>query len=189
MVGDICYQLNIWYTKQCELENKISNNKTKSSLSQLSFQNLFLQRFTTTERFKNWCLHLNTRVKIPSKLIPTFCKDFFFPAGSHCIHDKMFTANYHDNGKRPTKRFSIRSSNKRQKLGHYFINETIFQQLWLISVQTAFFWNFSFYIPNPVWVLKLGGEKVFNTFASKVNCCFILIGDFFIETEMYVTNN
>ena len=37
----IHYQLNIWCTKQSELENKISSNKMKSSLSQSSFRNLF----------------------------------------------------------------------------------------------------------------------------------------------------
>ena len=44
------YQVNIWCTKQSELENKISSNKMKSSLSQPSLRNLFSQKFTTTER-------------------------------------------------------------------------------------------------------------------------------------------
>ena len=33
------------------------------------------------------------------------------------------------------------------------------------------------------------GEKRFNTVVSESNCCFISMGDFFEETEMYDTNN
>ena len=50
LVVYILYQLNIWCTKQSGLENKISSNEMKSSLSQPSFRNLFSQKFTTTER-------------------------------------------------------------------------------------------------------------------------------------------
>ena len=33
------------------------------------------------------------------------------------------------------------------------------------------------------------GEKNFITFVSEANCGFILMGDFFDETEMYDTTN
>ena len=69
------YQLYIWCTKESEVENKISSNKMKSSLSQPSLRNLFSQKFTTTERkeFKKWCLHLNTQ---KSKSHPTLSQLF-----------------------------------------------------------------------------------------------------------------
>ena len=48
-----------------------------------------------------------------------------------------------------------------------------------------FVFKFATLFESGNWV----GEKGFNTVVGEANCCFILMTDFFDETEMYDTNN
>ena len=151
----IHYQLNIWCTKQSELENKISSNKMKSSLSQPSFRNLFSQKITSTERkeFKKWCLHLNTKVEMPSKSSPTLRKDLRFSAILILFMIKCSQRKTTKMGKGQEKPVHSASKTKTRNLGKKFLCEALFSSSWEQSYsKTALFWRFRFYIPNIVRV-------------------------------------
>ena len=49
--------------------------------------------------------------------------------------------------------------------------------------------DFAFAFPTLFEPGNRVGEKSFNTVVSEASCCFILIGDFFDETEMCDINN
>ena len=130
-----------------------------------------------------------TRVEIPSKSVPTLRKDLRFSASSHSIHEKAFPAKYHKVGKGLEKVVHSASKTKK-KFEQKLFYEALFSSSYELSYsKTAVFWRFRFYIPNIVRVWKLGWWKKFSCVVSEANCCFILMGDFFDETEMYDTNN
>ena len=105
------------------------------------------------------------------------------------MHDKVFTAKYQNCGKKPRKRFSI-SSSKKEKLGQSSIYGAVFSSSYERSKsKQQFSGNLALTFPTLFESENEAREKSFNNVASKASYCFLLIAEFFEETELFDTNN
>ena len=86
----------------------------KVSLSQLSFRNLFSQKFSTSEQGNVESDNCVGKHKSKNSIwsVTTFGKNLSFSANSHCVHVCVLTTKYNKSGKRPWKCFSISFQNK-----------------------------------------------------------------------------
>ena len=130
------------------------------------------------------------RVEKPSKSIPTLRKDLRFRQVLILFMKKCSQRSTTKVGKGLEKVVHAASKTKKKIWTKTFIRSIIFQQLRTIILQKQrSSGDFAFTFPTLFESGSLFGEKNFNTVVSEANCCFILMGDFFEETEMYDTNN
>ena len=132
----------------------------------------------------------HTRVEIPSKSIPTLSKNLRFSASSHSIHEKVFPAKYHKVGKGLEKVVHSASKTKKKKFAQKLFTKHYFPAVMNNHTpKQRSSGDFAFTFPPLFESGNYVGEKSFITVVSEANCGFILMGDFFDETEMYDTTN
>ena len=74
-------------------------------------------------------MHLKAGVEILSKSIPAFLEDLSFSAGSHCFHDRAFTAKVAEKWKRPRKRYRSAPETEKKNLEKFYTRSIILQPL------------------------------------------------------------
>ena len=151
---------NIWLRKQCEVGNKNSKSKVKSTEPTL-FQKLVWQKFENTEA---WNLKSDVyNLKNTGRSTIQIYSNFFwsFSANSHYVHDKALTTKQQKNGERHRIRYQSAVEKKKRNLENFFTCCNIFQPLWTMKDQPSVFCKFPFYIPNTFRLWKTGAWKKF----------------------------
>ena len=155
-------------------------------------QKLFSQKFIHRRiKFRNWCLHLKTRVSIQSypNIFQLFSKLEFF--GKFSLFSwQSIGSKVAEKWKKAQKTLSISFWNRKQKLGKILYTQQHISAVLNNEKPNSGFLEISFLHSQHFSFRKIRcGEKVINTVATKESCCFILISGFIDETEKYYTNN